>query len=67
MADRVTTTVRLDPGVRDEAKAVLDELGLGLGVGIEVFLRAVVRERGIPFPVHLGERKDSANGEEPHL
>lgn len=56
------TTVRIDPEVRREANAVLDELGLSMSTAINLFLRALVREEGMPFevkvrPASRGERQ----------
>lgn len=48
------TTIRIDPEVKREAVAVLDELGLSMSGAVNVFLRAVIREGGMPFDVRLG-------------
>lgn len=47
------TTIRIDPEVKREAVAVLDELGLSMSGAVNVFLRAVIREAGMPFDVRL--------------
>ena len=41
--------VRLDATLVEEAKAVLDEIGLSLNDAIKVFLKKVVISQGIPF------------------
>ena len=46
-----TTTMRLDPELKEAAKPILDELGLNLTTAVTMFLKAVVREGGIPFDV----------------
>ena len=48
------TTIRIDPEVKREAVAVLDELGLSMSGAVNAFLRAVIREGGMPFDVRLG-------------
>lgn len=48
------TTIRIDPEVKREAVAVLDELGLSMSGAMNIFLRAVIREGGLPFDVRLG-------------
>lgn len=48
------TTIRIDPEVKREALAVLDELGLSMSGAMNIFLRAVIREGGLPFDVRLG-------------
>lgn len=48
-----TTTMRLDEGLKEDARAILEELGFNLTSATSVFLRAVVRARGIPFDLTL--------------
>lgn len=43
------TTIRIDPEVKREATAILDELGLSMSTAVNAFLRALVREGGMPF------------------
>ena len=47
------TTIRVEPEVKREATAVLDELGLSMSSAVNLFLRAVVREQGMPFEVKV--------------
>lgn len=47
------TTVRIDPEVKREASAILDELGLSMTAALNLFLRAVIREGGIPFEMKV--------------
>lgn len=56
------TTIRIDPEVKREAVAVLDELGLSMSGAMNIFLRAVAREGGLPFDVRLGS-SGKADGE----
>ena len=56
------TTIRIDPEVKREAVAVLDELGLSMSGAMKIFLRAVIREGGLPFDVRLGS-SGKADGE----
>ena len=51
MANTPTTTMRLDPELKDEALQILEPLGLNLTSAVNIFLRAVVREQGLPFTV----------------
>lgn len=59
-----TTTMRIDPELKDQANKVLGELGLSLSGAVTIFLKAVVREKGIPFPVSIkaseGERNPAS-------
>ncbi|MDR2849265.1 MAG: type II toxin-antitoxin system RelB/DinJ family antitoxin [Verrucomicrobiota bacterium] len=43
--------IRIDEKVKEEATAVLSDLGLTLSDGVNVFLRKLVAERGFPFAV----------------
>lgn len=49
MVNTPTTTMRLDPEVKDEALKVLEPLGLNLTSAVNIFLKAVIREKGLPF------------------
>ena len=52
MASIPTTTMRIDPQLKEESSRVLEDLGL------TIFLKAVVREQGLPFEV----KKETSNG-----
>jgi addiction module antitoxin, relB/dinJ family len=56
--------MRIDPELKDQANKVLSELGLSLSGAVTIFLKTVVREKGIPFPVSIkaseGERNPSS-------
>ena len=58
MANTPTTTMRLDPELKDEALQILEPLGLNLTSAVNIFLKAVVREKGLPFDLR------SCNGAE---
>ena len=47
------TTIRIDPEVKREATAILDELGLSMSTAVNAFLRALVREGGMPFEMKV--------------
>lgn len=53
MANAPATTVRIDPVLKNEANRVLDEIGISLSASITAFLKAVVREQGMPFEMRL--------------
>lgn len=59
MASIPTTTMRIDPQLKEESSRVLEDLGLTLSGGaVTIFLKAVVREQGLPFEV----KKETSNG-----
>ena len=43
------TAIRIEPEVKRDASAILDELGLSMSAATNMFLRAVIREGGMPF------------------
>lgn len=47
------TTIRIEPEVKREATAVLDELGLSMSSAVNLFLKALVREGGMPFEMKV--------------
>lgn len=47
------TTIRIDPEVKREATVILDELGLSMSTAVNAFLRALVRESGMPFEMKV--------------
>lgn len=49
MKEQSAITVRIDKHVKDEATEVFKSIGLSFNTGIEIYLRAVVREQRIPF------------------
>ena len=50
------TTIRIEPEVKREASAILDELGLSMSTAMNMFLRAVIREGGMPFEITTNEK-----------
>ena len=60
MASSPVTNIRIDPDLKEQANAVFEELGLTLSTAVNVFLRAVVREGGMPFDMKLARTGDSA-------
>lgn len=58
MASIPTTTMRIDPQLKEESSRVLEDLRLTLSGAVTIFLKAVVREQGLPFEV----KKETSNG-----
>lgn len=54
------TTIRIEPEVKREASAILDELGLSMSTAMNMFLRAVIREGGMPFEMKVAHRVDES-------
>lgn len=53
MSASTTVTFRIDPDVKKNAERVFDSLGMNLSVGINMFLRQVVREQKFPCALDL--------------
>ena len=45
--------IRTDKAIKDQAEEIFNELGLNMTTAINVFLRATIREHGIPFELKL--------------
>lgn len=50
--------MRIDPPLKEESSRALEDLGLTLSGAVTIFLKAVVREQGLPFEV----KKETSNG-----
>lgn len=48
-----TINIRVDENLKKESENILGELGLGLTAALTIFLKAVVRNNGIPFPLEI--------------
>jgi DNA-damage-inducible protein J len=58
---KTTMNLRLDSQLKKKAENVIDELGISMSAAITLYLKAIVREKGIPFPVTLeGKKKTSS-------
>lgn len=63
MANTPTTTMRLDPELKGEAMRVLEPLGLNMTTAVNMFLKAVVHEQGMPLNLHTdnGDNQQNSN------
>lgn len=52
------TTIRVKPEVKREASAILDELGLFMFAAMNMFLRAVICECGMPFEMKVCKKNE---------
>lgn len=60
-------TINVDDQLKNEATAILNEMGMDLTTGIKVYLNQLVRERALPFTPSLKEdswqaKKDIESG-----
>ena len=47
--------IRTDKEVKDKAELIFSQLGLNMTTAVNMFLRATIRENGIPFQLKLDE------------
>ena len=45
--------IRTNKAIKDQAEAIFNELGLNMTTAVNMFLRTVIRENGIPFDLKL--------------
>lgn len=48
-------TIKTDAEIKKEFNDICEELGLNMSVAINIFMKTVLRERGIPFDLKLSE------------
>lgn len=51
MSIKPTTTIRIDPSLKEESKAVFAEIGINMSTAITAFLKAVIREKSMPVGI----------------
>lgn len=57
MAKTTNLYVRLEPGLKEQAEKILAQLGIPVSNAVNIFLKQVVMQRGIPFDVKLPTAK----------
>ena len=62
MARTSNVFTRVEPDIKEQAEAVLSQLGISMSSAVEMFLRQVVLQRGIPFEMKLPAGKPIAYG-----
>lgn len=53
MARTANVFARVEPEVKEQAEQVIDRLGIPMSNAVEMFLRQIVLQRGIPFEMKL--------------
>ncbi len=49
---------RIDPELKRQAEAVLDEIGLKPRAALELFYKQIIKRRAIPFPLQADSPED---------
>ncbi len=57
MAKTTNLYVRIEPGLKEQAETILGQLGIPVSNAVNIFLKQVVMQRGIPFDVKLPTTK----------
>lgn len=57
MAKTSNVFARVEPEIKEQAEAVLNQLGIPMSNAVSMFLRQVVLQRGIPFEMKLPQRE----------
>ena len=57
MAKSENIFVRVEPQVKEQAEAVLDQLGIPMSNAVGMFLHQVVLQKGIPFEIKIPNSK----------
>ena len=53
-------SIRMDDNLREEAEQILEEIGLNMSSAVNIFIRQLVREGGLPFvPVVKASKRDT--------
>ena len=52
-----TINIRVDEDLKRESEKIFGELGLGMSAALTIFLKAVVRNNGIPFSLEIPNKK----------
>ena len=59
---QATFSVRMDEGLKSDFDSLCADFGMSMTTAINVFARAVVRERKIPFEISAGPQPVTRNG-----
>ncbi|MDD6240567.1 MAG: type II toxin-antitoxin system RelB/DinJ family antitoxin [Eubacteriales bacterium] len=51
--------IRTEKAVKDQAEKIFNELGLNMTTAVNIFLRTVIRDQGIPFELKLDVPNDT--------
>lgn len=52
-----TINIRVDEKLKDSSEKIFSELGLGMTAAMTIFLKAVVRNNGIPFSLEIPNKR----------
>jgi addiction module RelB/DinJ family antitoxin len=62
MARTASVFTRVEPEIKTQAEQVLDKLGISMSNAVDMFLRQIIIQRGIPFDIKLSHEFPLAYG-----
>ena len=63
MSKTTSIFARVEPEIKEQAEMVLNKLGIPMSNAINIFLRQVVLQNGLPFEVKIAHNKPLAFGD----
>ncbi len=60
MAKTTSIFARVEPEIKEQAEIVLNKLGIPMSIAVNIFLRQVVLQNGLPFEVKITHNKPLA-------
>ena len=60
MGNWTTKVIRMDSDIKKEAEMVCEDIGIPLATAINIFIKALAREKRFPFPL------ESSSDSDPH-
>ena len=63
MEKTVTMNIRVNPDVKRDAEQVLKQLGIPMSTAVDMFLRQISMQSGIPFPLTVPKAPVSINAD----
>ena len=52
-----TINIRVDENLKKQAEKIFEEIGLGMTSALTIYLKAVVRNNGIPFSLEIPNKE----------
>jgi len=62
MSKTTSIYARVEPKIKEEAENILSQLGIPMSSAINIFLRQVVLQKGLPFEVKMNPNKPLVYG-----
>lgn len=60
--EKITISVRIDKDKKEQFESICKAIGLNASDAINVFVRKVISENGIPFPVRMNKGQQKMEG-----